>query len=171
MQVGRYTYGHNFIDLSKPADSKYELYIGNFCSIAQGVFVYLGGHHRSGFFTTYPFGKLHRNIFHNVDNIETESFKGDVVIGNDVWVGMNTTIFGGVTIGDGAIIAANSHVVKDVPPYSISGGNPCKHIKYRFSEKVIEKLLDLKWWDLPDEEINKIVPILCSNEESLLLDI
>lgn len=84
---------------------------------------------------------------------------------------MNVTILSGVTIGDGAIIAANSHVFKNIPPYSIAGGNPCKHIKYRFKEEIIEKLLELKWWDLPDNEIQKLIPILCSSDENLLLNL
>ncbi len=88
---------------------------------------------------------------------------GDVIIGNDVWIGDNVTIVSGVKIGDGVVIANNSHVVKDVEPYSLIGGNPAKLIKYRFDDKTIKFLLDLKWWDMEDSEIDKIIPILCSS--------
>lgn len=169
MIVGKHSYGHNLIKCIKSNESSYDLYIGNFCSIAEGLTVYIGGNHRSDWFTTYPFGKVEREAFPDYGHLKTVIFKGDVKIGNDVWIGIGVTILSGVTIGDGAIIAANSHVIKDVPPYSISGGNPCKHIKYRFSENVIAKLLELKWWDLPDEEIKKIIPILCSSNENDLL--
>lgn len=81
--------------------------------------------------------------------------KGDIVIGNDVWIGYNATILAGVTIGDGAIIATNSTVIKDVKPYSIVGGNPAFEIKKRFSEETISKLLKLKWWDWDIEKITK----------------
>jgi len=86
--------------------------------------------------------------------------KGDVIIGNDVWVASYTTIMSGVTIGDGAVIANNSHVVKNVEPYSLVGGNPAKFIKYRFTEEQIKKLLEIKWWDWTDEKINAFAPLL-----------
>lgn len=76
-------------------------------------------------------------------------YKGDINIGNDVWTGMDVTFLPGVTIGDGAVIAAGSVVTKDVPPYAIVGGNPAKALKYRFTKKQIKKLLKIKWWDWP----------------------
>ena len=79
------------------------------------------------------------------------------VIGNDVWVGMNVIIMRGVTIGDGAVIAAGSVVTADVEPYSIAGGIPAKHIRYRFSKEIIESLLEIRWWDWPEEKIRKNV--------------
>ena len=90
--------------------------------------------------------------------------KGNINIGNDVWIGYNATIMAGVTIGDGAIIATNATVVKDVEPYSIVGGNPAKEIKKRFSEEVIRKLLALKWWDWDIEKITKNLQNLTGNE-------
>lgn len=77
----------------------------------------------------------------------------------------------GVTISNGAVVAANSHVVKDVEPYSIVGGNPAKHIKYRFNKNIINKLLEIKWWNLDDENLNKLLPILCSDNYDKLLKI
>ena len=95
--------------------------------------------------------------------------KGDIVIGNDVWIGFNATIMAGVTIGDGAIIATNSTVVKDVEPYSIVGGNPANEIKKRFSEKTINELLEIKWWNWDIEKITKNVQNLTGNDIEKLL--
>ena len=96
--------------------------------------------------------------------------KGDLIIGNDVWIGYNATIMAGVTIGDGAIIATNATVVKDVPPYSIVGGNPAQIIKYRFDEAIREKLLQLKWWDWPIEKITANVHKLTGLELDELME-
>ena len=89
--------------------------------------------------------------------------KGDINIGNDVWIGYNATMMAGVTIGDGAIIATNATVIKDVEPYSIVGGNPAKEIKKRFSEDIISKLLELKWWNWDIEKITKNIQSLTNN--------
>ncbi len=91
-------------------------------------------------------------------------FKGDTVIGNDVWIGQNATILPGVHIGDGAIIGANSVVASDVEPYSIVVGNPVKLIRYRFDEELTSLLLKFKWWDKPVEEINGLIPILTNSD-------
>ena len=96
---------------------------------------------------------------------------GDVIIGNDVWIGHESTIMSGVKIGDGAVIAANSVVVKDVEPYTIVGGNPAKVIKKRFSDDIINNLLELKWWDWSNEKINENLNILCSNNFDKLKNI
>ena len=116
-------------------DSKANLKIGNFCSISDDVTILLGGEHEINTISSYPF------------TLKNHHTKGDVTIGNDVWIGQSTLILSGVTIGDGAIIGANSLVTKDVEPYAIVGGNPAKLIKYRFDDETIEKLLELKWWD------------------------
>ena len=89
--------------------------------------------------------------------------KGDIHIGNDVWIGYNATIMAGVTIGDGAVIATNSTVIKDVEPYSIVGGNPAREIKKRFSDEIIKKLLELKWWNWEIEQITKNIQNLTGN--------
>ena len=137
--------------------------IGSFCSIASNVKIFLGGGHRTDWGTTYPFGHIHEDIFNSFNGDGHPKTNGDVLIGNDVWIASDVTIMSGVKIGDGAVIACNSHVVKDVEPYSIVGGNPAKEIKKRFKNETIEKFLKLKWWDLSDGKINKILPYLCSN--------
>ena len=159
MSFGKYTYGQPNIIW---ANDKAKLIVGNFCSIAGNVKIYLGGNHRSDWVTTYPFGHIHQNIFNNFNGEGHPSTKGDVIIGNDVWIGGNVTIMSGVTIGDGAVIANNSHVVKNIEPYSLVGGNPAKLIKYRFTPEQIKKLLEIKWWNWDDEKINKFTPLLCN---------
>jgi acetyltransferase-like isoleucine patch superfamily enzyme len=160
MSFGKYTYGTPHIHWS---NNNAKLVVGNFCSIADNVHVYLGGNHRTDWVTTYPFGHIHQNIFNHFDGIGIPSTKGDVIIGNDVWIGYNVTIMSGITIGDGAVIACNSHVVKNVEPYSLVGGNPSKLIKYRFTQEQIKKLLEIKWWYWEDTKINKFTPLLCNN--------
>lgn len=96
--------------------------------------------------------------------------KGDIVIGNDVWIGKEATILSGVTIGDGAVVGCKALVAKDVPPYTIVGGNPAKVIKKRFPNDIIEKLLKIKWWDWEDEKIEKAIPLLLSNDMVAFLD-
>lgn len=156
---GKYTYGNCTVHTwGEP----YTLRVGNFCSIAGNVNVYTGGNHRTDWITTYPFGHIHKNIFNTFDGTGHPKSNGHVIIGNDVWIGANATIMSGVTIGDGAVIANNSHVVKDVPPYSIVGGNPAKVIKYRFSEEQIAKLLEIKWWSWDDDRINRNLHLLCN---------
>lgn len=158
---GKHSYGNPTItDTTNTAN----LYIGNFCSIAMNVTVFLGGNHRTDWVTTYPFGHIHKEIFNTFNGNGHPATKGDVIIENDVWIGKNTTIMSGVRIGSGAVIAANSHVVKDVEPYSLVGGNPARHIKYRFTKEQIDKLLEIKWWDWNDDKINKYVPLLCNND-------
>ncbi len=169
--VGDYTYYDDFENVENfEKNVKYhfdfiddKLIIGKFCMIASDVkFIMNGANHLSSSISAYPFA-----IFGNgwEKAMEGKSYpnKGDITIGNDVWIGYNATIMAGVTIGDGAIIAANSTVVKDVEPYSIVGGNPAAEIKKRFSEDEITKLLDLKWWDWDIEMITKHLPHLTSN--------
>ena len=161
MSIGKYTYGTENLNIHY-SDSGAKLIIGNFCSIAGNINIYLGGNHRTDWVTTYPFGHINQHIFNNFNGQGHPATKGDVVIGNDVWIGQNITIMSGVTIGDGAIIANNSHVVKNVEPYSIAGGNPAKFIKYRFTSEQIQKLLEIKWWNWDDEKINKFTTLLCN---------
>ena len=159
MYRGKYTYGRPGLYY---ANSGATYRSGNFCSIGDNVIIYLGGNHRSDWVTTYPFGHIFTDTFNTFNGIGHPSTKGDVIIGNDVWIGNNVTIMSGVTIGDGAVIANSSHVVKNVEPYSIVGGNPATHIRYRFTQEQIEALLKIQWWNWEDAKINRHVPLLCS---------
>jgi len=130
-----------------------KLIIGKFCAIARGVkFIMNGANHSMSGISTYPF-----QIFWNEWNPQNLEFpyKGDTVIGNDVWIGYEAVIMAGVKIGDGAIIASKSVVTKDVPPYAFVAGNPAIIKSFRFSQEKIIKLLKYKWWDLPLEDIKK----------------
>jgi acetyltransferase-like isoleucine patch superfamily enzyme len=141
MSFGKHTYGTpNTFSWNEGK----KLIVGNFCSIANNVNIYLGGNHRTDWVSTYPFGHINQHIFPSFDGIGHPATKGDVNIGNDVWIGSNVTIMSGVTIGDGVVIANNSHVVKNAEPYSLIGGNPAKFIKLRFSPEQIEKLLQIQ---------------------------
>jgi len=167
MEVGKHTYGQNNITIAWPHPSS-KIIIGNFCSIGVSISVWLGGNHKINWMTSYPFGNIHSNIFPGFKSIDSNGeTKGNVVIGNDVWIAKESSIMSGVTIGDGAIVAAKSHVVKDVPPYAIVGGNPAKVIRYRFEKEVIDLLLELKWWNQSDEWIrNNIQHILKQPDET-----
>ena len=144
------------------------LRVGSFCSFAEGVRVFLGDYHRTDWGTTWHFGHQNTAVFPHHGCGHPIS-RGDVTIGNDVWIGRAATIMSGVTIGDGAVIAANAHVVKNVGQYEMVGGNPAKLIRRRFKKKQIASLLILKWWDLPVDSIQKLVPYLCSNDIDLAI--
>jgi len=141
-----------------------KLIIGKFCQIAAGVeFVMNGANHQMNAVSTFPFYTLEGWDMKPPAASEMP-FKGDTVIGNDVWIGQNATILPGVHIGDGAIIGANSVVASDVEPYSIVVGNPVKLIRYRFDGELTSLLLKFKWWDKPVEEINALIPILTNSD-------
>jgi acetyltransferase-like isoleucine patch superfamily enzyme len=159
--VGDYTYGAEGITILD-FTSKHKVIIGKFCSIASFVRIYLDANHNTEWITTYPFGHINQNIFNSFDGKGAVCGNGDVIIGNDVWIGESVSIASGVKIGDGAVIAGHSHVVKDIPPYSIYGGNPAKIIKYRFPKENIDKLLKIKWWNWDIDKINQNVSLLCS---------
>ena len=128
MKAGKYTYGHTEINLmSWNSDSI--LIIGSFCSFADKIKIFLGGNHRTDWITTFPFIHIFTDVFDKIEKTDHPTSRGDVMIGNDVWIGYGSTIMSGVKIGDGAVIAAGSLVVKDVDPYTIVGGNPAKTIK------------------------------------------
>lgn len=155
--MGSYSYGQPDIVFQY---SNAKLIVGKFCSLSNPK-IFLGGEHRPDWVTTYPFGHIHQNVFNTFDGVGHGLPKGDVVIGNDVWVGAYVTIMSGITIGDGAVIAANSHVVKNVEPYSVVGGNPARLIRYRFSHDQIDNLMKIRWWDWSTEKINENIPLMC----------
>ena len=131
------------------------LRIGKFCSIACGAkFIFNSANHSLRSLSTYPFPIFFEDWELNVERIpEAWDNKGDIVVGNDVWIGYEAVILAGVTIGDGAVVAARSVVTRDVPPYTIVGGVPAKPIRKRFDEETVHRLLELRWWDWPTERI------------------
>lgn len=162
--VGDFTYFSD-VDFESHVTHHYDFYgdkliIGKFCQIAAGVsFIMNGANHQMNAVSTYPF-YIFQGWDEEVPKLSDLPLKGDTVVGNDVWIGQNTTILPGVHIGDGAIIGMNSVVGSDVEPYTIVAGNPAKLIRRRFDEELTELLLRLKWWDKSIEEINDIIPLL-----------
>ncbi|HEX9059036.1 MAG TPA: Vat family streptogramin A O-acetyltransferase [Clostridia bacterium] len=146
-----------------------KLIVGKFCAIASDVkFIMNGANHKMKAFTTYPFGIFGNGWEAGIPELKDLPYKGDTIIGNDVWIGYDSIIMPGVKIGDGAIIAAKSVVSKDVPPYTIVGGNPAKVIRNRFSDEVTKYLLEIKWWNWGIEKITQNLNALCSDDiESL----
>lgn len=159
--IGKLTYGSPYVIDGELGGKCGELRIGKFCSIAHGVTIMLNGEHRIDWITTYPFSQIFQKYKSLTSSATT---KGNVTIGNDVWIGLNTFILSGVTIGDGAVIGANSVVTKDVEPYAIVAGNPARLIRKRFDQETIDKLLRLKWWDWDTKRIEANLPLLLSNE-------
>lgn len=174
VEVGDYTIYNDFVNDPREFQKNNVLYhypinqdrlvIGRFCSIACGAkFLFNSANHTMVSLSTYTFP-----LFFEEWGLEKEKVaeawdnKGDIVIGNDVWIGYEAVILSGVTIGDGAIIGSRAVVTKDVPPYTIVGGVPSKTIRRRFDEETIRKLLGLKWWDWPEESIRKNIAAIQS---------
>ncbi len=178
--VGEYTYYDDFenpLNFEKNVLYHFDfigdkLIIGKFCAIASGVkFIMNGANHKIDGFTTYPFGIFGKGWEAGIPNLQDLPLKGDTVIGNDVWIGMESTIMPGVKIGDGAIIATKSVITRDVPPYTIVGGNPAKVIRKRFDDEIIKLLLKVKWWNWEIEKITKNIKVLCGNDLDNLKDL
>ena len=148
-----------------------KLIIGKFCSIACGTkFMFNCANHTLKSLSTYTFPLFYEEWELEKSNITTAwDNKGDIVIGNDVWIGYETVIMAGVHIGDGAIIAARAVVTKDVPPYTIVGGTPAKEIRKRFDAEVIQQLFMLKWWDWSADKIRKCLPYIAEGKMDELL--
>jgi Bacterial transferase hexapeptide (six repeats) len=135
------------------------LIIGKYCSLSIEIVIQLGGNHRPDFVTTYPLSAI--ADWPEAADVEGHpASKGDVRIGNDVWIGMGALILSGVTIGDGAVIAARAVVSRDVPPYAIAAGNPARIVRMRFPDDVIRKLLRLRWWDWDIDRVRRYIPLL-----------
>jgi acetyltransferase-like isoleucine patch superfamily enzyme len=160
--IGDYTYGHENIDFQIYKGSECKVEIGKFCSIGPNAKIILGGIHPPNWVSLYPF-----RINFKIEGAYTDgmpSTNGNIVIGNDVWIGTDVTILSGITIGNGAIIATGSLVTKNVEPYTIVGGVPCKLIKKRFSDEVIAKLEKISWWNWDEEKIMDNIHLFSSSD-------
>jgi virginiamycin A acetyltransferase len=171
IEVGDFTYYDDFENVENfEKNVRYhfdftgdKLKIGKFCMIASDVtFVMNGANHLTEGISSYPFAVFGGDWACAMEGKSYPS-RGDIVVGNDVWLGYKSVVMSGVTIGDGAIIGAYSVVTKDVPPYAIVGGNPAKIIRKRFSDSDIERLLKLAWWDWDFEKISRNVKHLTGN--------
>lgn len=155
--VVRYLYGDEYsLSHFQPLWNYDKLYIGNYVCIGAEAIILMGGNntHRMDWFSCYPFMEKIKDAYIS---------KGDTIIHDGVWIGMRAIIMPGVQIGEGAVIAANSVVTKDVSPYSIVGGNPAVFIKNRFDENTIAELLQLQIYNRPESEIDSLIPYLCNN--------
>lgn len=169
VEVGRYSYGVPRVSW-KAGDTTRKLTIGSFCSIADNVRIYVGvqGRHPIDFLSTYPIGM----VFGRPERVPGTTaatsavVKGNlnVDIGSDVWLGLDTVILAGCRIGHGACVGTRSLVTGDIPPYAIVGGTPAKLIRYRFDADTVAKLLQIRWWDWPDEMIRKNLGLFFSDD-------
>ena len=182
MEIGDFSYFGHLEELTDYAGylapflfplSPEKLTIGKFCQIAHGVRIITSSanHDMSGF-STYPFNNFMMTPQTTMEEIkamfQTPNQKGDTIIGNDVWIGMEAVIMPGVNIGDGAIISSRAVVTKDVEPYTIVGGNPAKPLKKRFDEETTQALLDIQWWNWSVEKIEENIEHIRSADISIL---
>jgi len=149
-----------------------KLIIGKYCSIACGAkFMFTSGNHKLSSLSTYPFPLFFEEWDLNRSNV-TDAWDnlGDIIVGNDVWIGYEAVIMQGAHIGDGAIIGTRAVVTRDVPPYTVVGGVPAKTIKRRFSEEIIDTLLEIQWWNWDDETVKKNLSAIMKGEiDSLVI--
>ena len=181
IEIGDYTIYNDFVSDPRLFEKNNVLYhypinherlvIGRFCSIACGAkFLFNCAYHSLKSLSSYTFPLFYEEWGLNKSDVATAwDNRGDIVIGNDVWIGFEAVIMAGVYIGDGAIIGARAVVTKDVPPYSIVGGVPAREIRKRFDAATIERLQALKWWDWPEERIRQNLPYLTAGELDKLL--
>ena len=170
--VGDYTIYNDFVNDPTQFEKNNVLYhypinqdrliIGKFCSIACGAkFLFNSANHALRSLSNYTFPLFFEEWGLNKKNVASAwDNKGDIIIGNDVWIGYEAVIMAGVHIGDGAVIAARAVVTKDVPPYTIVGGTPARKIRMRFEEEIIAKLQQIQWWNWPVEKIRRSLPYI-----------
>ncbi|KAM3107125.1 CatB-related O-acetyltransferase [Phormidesmis sp. 146-33] len=146
-------------------DGSDRLIIGKFCAIATNVkFIMNGANHKLDGISTYPFPIFGGDWEAEMSKLMDLPSRGDTIVGNDVWIGYESLIMPGVQIGDGAVIAAKSVVVKDVPPYTIAGGNPARVLKLRFSEAEIAQLLEIQWWNWAIDKITRNIGLIMDTD-------
>ena len=182
VSVGAYTMYNDFVHDPTEFERRNLLYhypingdrlvIGKFCSIACGAkFLFTSANHTLRSLSTYPFPLFFEEWGTPVSEVpEAWDNRGDILVGNDVWIGYEAVILSGVHIGNGAIVGARAVVTKDVEPYTIVGGVPARPIRKRFDRKTVEKLEALRWWDLPPERLRPLLPALRSGDLQGLLD-
>ena len=180
IEVGRFSYysgyhhKHDFVECARYLHDKRKdvdkLIIGSYCSIGSGAVFMMAGNqgHQKDWISTFPF-YFQANIFKDAKNGYLKA--GDTKIGNDVWIGSEAMIMPGISIGNGAIIAARAVIVKDVAPYEIVGGNPALHIRYRFSNEEIEQLQNIKWWNWQEEKVKENMGFICSANIKALVNL
>jgi acetyltransferase-like isoleucine patch superfamily enzyme len=170
-KAGRSTYYDRNINIITWSD-EYFIKVGNYCSIGRDCNFFLHANHRPDWITTSSL--VLGPVTPEIDTFLMErghpGCKGNIEIGNDVWIGAKSTIMSGVKIGDGAVIGAGSVIAKDVPPYTIWVGNPAKMIKKRFTDEQIEKLLKLKWWNWSENQVREEASLLWSNNLDKFLE-
>lgn len=181
ISVGAYTMYNDFVNDPVDFEKNNVLYhypingdrlvIGRFCSIACGAkFVFTSANHTMTSLSTYPFPLFFEEWGTPISEVaESWDNKGDIVIGNDVWIGYEAVIMSGVKIGDGAIIGTRAVVTKDVEPYTIVGGIPAKSIRKRYSQDIITQLEAVRWWDLPHDQLKQLIPAIRSGSPEALL--
>lgn len=177
IEVGEYTMYNDFVNDPREFEKNNVLYhypingdkliIGKFCSIACGAkFMLTSANHKMSSLSTYPFPIFYEEWGLDVKDIRNAwDNKGDIIIGNDVWIGYEAVIMAGVTIGDGAIIGTRAVVTKDVPPYTIVGGVPAKPIRKRFDDATVERLIKLRWWDWEHEKIAQSIATIQAGKD------
>lgn len=177
IEVGEYTMYNDFVNDPREFEKNNVLYhypingdkliIGKFCSIACGAkFMLTSANHKMSSLSTYPFPIFYEEWGLDVKDIRNAwDNKGDIIIGNDVWIGYEAVIMAGVTIGDGAIIGTRAVVTKDVPPYTIVGGVPAKPIRKRFDDATVERLIKLRWWDWEHEKIAQSIAAIQAGKD------
>ena len=170
IQIGEFTIYNDFYNDPRDFQKRNVLYhypvnkdrlvVGRFCSIACGAkFIFTSANHTHKSLSTYTFPLFYEEWGLDMKDLTAAwDNKGDIIVGNDVWIGYEAIIMSGVTIGDGAIIGTRSLVTKDVPPYTVVGGIPAKTIKKRFSDEIISEMLLLRWWEWPLEKISYALP-------------
>ena len=180
IEVGDFTIYNDFVHDPRDFQKNNVLYhypvngdkltVGKFCSIACGAkFLMTSANHAMGSLSTYVWPIFYEEWGHGMEVTEAWDKRGDIVIGNDVWIGYEAVILSGVTIGDGAIVGARSVVTRDVPPYTIVGGVPARPIRRRFGQETIDALLELRWWDWPLEKLSKNIRAIQHGDLEALL--
>lgn len=176
--VGRYSYysgyyhGHSFDDCARfllPHEGADKLIVGSFCSIGSGAAFIMAGNqgHRSDWISTFPFSHYpYEPRFENAADGYLPA--GDTVIGHDVWIGSEAVFMPGVRVGHGAVIGTRALVTRDVEPYEIVGGNPARTIRRRFADEEVAMLLEMAWWDWPDEDLRRAVPLITGGDVGAL---